>query len=275
MLVVASLGAVGATLLLRRLAGHLRVAVMLVITAVVVVDLWSVGSLPTTTIKVPSVISLLRREPPGTVAEYPLNPTGYGFYSDIFYEGFDGHPYLNGYDEGSVQETRALSLANLAGVYTPGDLAALGVRYVLVEANPAVVIGPPLPAKLGRGFRELGADSYGRLYKVTAAPLGVAIATPVLGLFGNAIAPTGAIVDIASTRSHSSGNLMIWLGSAPGSPPVTVTIVGPTGQTLLTRSFRVHAALRVPLRFNVSTSITIYPAPNSAVTLAGLSFVGG
>ena len=75
---------------------------------------------------------------------------------------------MNGYFRGA-NERRALALGGLDDPATPGALATLGVRYVLLTPGREG-LGVPAPGVPGAGFRRLAGDSYGTLYRVTAAP---------------------------------------------------------------------------------------------------------
>jgi hypothetical protein len=107
--------------------------------------------------------------PDGIVANYPIEPAGFGDYSAEFNQGIQEHPILNGYKDGSMAEYRALELDNLEDPQTPGRLAALGVRYVLIEHVP-VDAGVQDPGQPGRGLRLIVDDGFESVWRVTAKP---------------------------------------------------------------------------------------------------------
>lgn len=158
---------------------QLRWLVLGLCTVLIPLDLWNVPADRTFTFRTPAIYRTLRAEPPGTVAEYPVRPLGrVGDYLDIYYQGTHDKPILNGYFAGP-DEQRALSLAELSNPSTAAGLATLGVRYVLVTPH-RIAQGAPDPGTPGHGFRLLARDSYGSLFRVTAAPSPLVYGTTAL-----------------------------------------------------------------------------------------------
>ncbi len=106
---------------------------------------------------------------------------------------------INGYDAGSPQEARAESLANLADPSTAPRLAALGVRYVILDAAPPLY-GLPSPGTPGHGFRLLIRNPYASVYRVTARPSGPAIASTASGFYDTERMVSGAPFNWMSQR---------------------------------------------------------------------------
>lgn len=174
MLAACLLAALGLHLLSRGRRPVVRAALLGALTVVIPLDLYveSSGDTATTRLQTPPIYDVLRAQPPGILAQYPLYPSGHGDYQELFYQQAHGKPILNGYAD-LPQEGRDLALANLEDPSTAGRLAALGVRYVLV---PAIPVAPPVtdPGDPGRGFRLIAESAYGpttaKLFRVTAPP---------------------------------------------------------------------------------------------------------
>lgn len=122
----------------------------------------------------PEVYGLLREEPRGVVAQYPLLPAGFGDSSPILWQDAHGHPLLNGYIEGSPNEARAASLYYLNAPATARGLASIGVKHVIVPDSPDAYAGTMHPGQPGDGFRFVAKGRYynatASIYMVTATP---------------------------------------------------------------------------------------------------------
>jgi hypothetical protein len=270
MLGLAALAGIGLQTLLRGRSRRWRLAVMFAASVLLPLDLWSRVE-DTTSVTVPTVYRVLAREPPGLTAEYPLVPFGGNLYLDVFYQNVYNMPMVNGYLQGTVQERRALSLANLSNPTTGPRLAALGVRYVIREAAPNP-LGYPSPGTPRRGFRRVYGDAYGSLYIVTARPTGPALPTPDAG-FGDTEPgphgrganwlehPSGSII-LAGSCHRCEGVLRFTLASFARPRMVTVRI----GRSVLARRL---VAGPTPFVFRVEYSsarkitITATPGPQS------------
>lgn len=117
----------------------------------------------------PPIYASLRAQPPGAVAEYPLLPSTAGPYDQLYRQDFHHRRLLNGYDPGTAAERRALTLTRLDD-RTAQRLAALRIRYVLLQRNRAVPAGLTPPGTPTRAFREIARDDQYTLYRVTDAP---------------------------------------------------------------------------------------------------------
>lgn len=159
--------------LFSRLRAPAALAVCALLSAVVLVDLWARPPYKITPIVVPPSIQLLADQAPGVYAEYPLQG-GYEFggqSQDAFFQAYAGdHDLFNGYFEGTISESRKLELQYLLAPYTVPDLAAMGVRYLLVQNLAG---GPPLYPGFEEpipGTQMLGGDDIATLYRIVARP---------------------------------------------------------------------------------------------------------
>lgn len=158
--------------LFSRLRGVTALAMCAVLSALVVVDLWARPPYTAAPIVVPSVVRLLAHQAPGIYAAYPLL-TGFEFggdSDDAFFQAYAGdHELFDGFFPETSSETRKMELEYLLAPRTLPDLAAMGVRYLLVQADtPSAMYpsnGAPIP-----GARLIGSDSYGALYRIVAHP---------------------------------------------------------------------------------------------------------
>jgi hypothetical protein len=202
MLALTVLAAIGMHALVRGRPPLIRVAVLLIATVAIPLDLWARIDLRTTTVGVPAVYTALAHQPRGLTAEYPLVPEADSLSADLFYQNVHGMPMINGYDAGSLEESRAASLYSLTGPTVGARLAALGVRYVLLESAPPA-FGLPSPGTPRQGFRLLYRGPTGSVYRVTAAPVGPALPTIDTGFF-----PRETLAD---------GTPFNWLGQSRGT----------------------------------------------------------
>jgi hypothetical protein len=163
--------ALGLIALVRAVPARAAIAVLASATVLLPLDLWNRFPDRVYKYSTPSIYAELPSRPQGNLAEYPVRPvTAVGDYLDLYYQDVHGLPILNGYYRGPEQR-RALAFAGLDDPRTPGALAALGVRYVLVTPHRIVRrVGVPSPGRPGKGFERIASDSYGTLYRVTAPP---------------------------------------------------------------------------------------------------------
>lgn len=267
MLAVSLLAAIGLDALVRRRPWWLKVALMLVASVIVPLDLWSRLAGRTNTIETPPIYNTLARQPPGLVAEYPLTPTGYNNYGDVFFQNVHGKPMVNGYLEGTPEEHRAESLANLASPSTGPRLAALGVRYVLLDATPPGY-GLPSPGTPGRGFRLIARSSYADLYAVDATPSAPAL--PAVGegfektetegktTFNWLVQPTGTI-EIRGACSVCRGVLR--LTAVSFAQARTITVSDRHGHVLARRRVGGLTPIAVPLTFTREADLRLNATP--------------
>ena len=267
MLALSALAGVGLYALARARAWWVAGAILLCASVAVPLDLWSRLGGRTNTIEVPHLYRALGRQPPGLVASYPLTPVGENNYGEVFFRDVVDKPMINGYLEGTAEEKRALSLANLADPSTGPRLAALGVRYVIVESTPPGY-GLPSPGKPGRGFRRLFGEPYGSIYLVTARPAGLALATPGDGFGVDEPSPSGTFnwllqpsgkIQLAGHCVRCHGVLSMTIASF--AKPRTVIVSSSTGRVLARRRVGAPATLSFPLTYTRKTSVRIATSP--------------
>lgn len=271
MLALSVLAGIGLYVLTQGRSRWRRVAILLLAGVLVPLDLWGRIGGRTNTIRVPGVYKALAHQPLGLAAEYPLTPSGFNTYNELFFQDVHGKPIINGYLEGTAEERRALSLADLADPKTGPRLAALGVRYVLLQSM-APSYGLPSPGKPGRSYRLLFQEPYGSLYLVTARPSGPALAavgeaygatesTPA-GSFNWLELPSGTI-ELAGACTRCRGVLTMTMSSF--AQPRTVTISAADGRVLARRRVVGSTAMTVPLEFSKHTTVrlTATPGPQS------------
>jgi hypothetical protein len=159
--------------LFSRLSAPVALAVCAVLSVVVIVDLWARGPFTITPITIPPVIKLLAHQAPGIYAEYPLQSGREfgGTTNDAFFQAYAGdHDLFNGYFPGTISESRKMELAALLAPRTVPDLAAMGVRYLVVQRTaepPPMYPGfeAPIP-----GAQLIGGDESAALYRIVARP---------------------------------------------------------------------------------------------------------
>ena len=168
MLAACILAALGLVALVRRRPVVLQAAVLGAVAVVLAVDLRAQPSPSTTKVEYPSIYALLKRQPPGIVAEYPLNTAPVVGGVESFYQEAHGHRLFAGAPTGAESESRKLELQFLLAKGTVPDLAAYGVDYVLVHHPDPTK--PPLPGQAIRGLRRIGGAEEATLYRVVARP---------------------------------------------------------------------------------------------------------
>lgn len=167
MLASCLLTALALSVFLRGRAIAAQAAVLAVLAVVFAVDLRAQPTPRTTRVQHPKVHDLLAQQPPGIVAEYPLNlePTVHALQS-LFQDAHE-HPLFAGAPARSEDESRKLELQFLDEKRTVPELAAYGVKYVVVHHGQDV--------KPQRGQRVPGLELIGRtkdssLFRVDALP---------------------------------------------------------------------------------------------------------
>ncbi len=273
MLGLSVLAGIGLSALAQGRTRSVRMAIMLIASVVVALDLWARLPERTNTTVAPAVYDAVAREPSGLVASYPLTPVGQNKYEEIFYRDALNKPMINGYLEGTVEEKRALSLANLANPSTAPRLAALGVRYVILESTPPSY-GLPSAGKPGRGFRLLYREPFGDAYVVTARPIGPALPfagegfgadkRSRSGIFNWLEKPSGSI-ELAGSCAHCRGLLRMTVKSF--DKPRLLVIATASGKVLLRRTVTGPTKLTIPVAFAHSTALRVSasPGPQSIV----------
>lgn len=165
MFAVCVLAAIGAALLLEHRQRAVRIVLLMVLAVAVPVDLWVTPPRRTTQIVVPPIYDVLRAQPDGVVAEYPMRPADLsGDYSFLLFQQAHGKPILNGFPRRSQAEAKALHLSRLDELSTATGLAALGVKYVVLrhefEAG-AMPTGRP-----SRDFRPIADSPFATIFRV-------------------------------------------------------------------------------------------------------------
>ena len=170
MLALCLLVALAVTTFLEKRKTGVQAVVLALLALLFAVDLRAQPTPRTTRVEYPAVYNLLGRQPPGIVAEYPLNraPTVHSLQS--LYQEAHEHPLFTGAPLGSLAESRKFELQFLLAPRTVPDLAAYGVKYVLV--HHASDHEPPRPGQAIDGLRLIGGDRNGTLYEVVEHPPG-------------------------------------------------------------------------------------------------------
>jgi hypothetical protein len=241
--------------------GGLAVAVV-----VVVGDLW--GPIPDhfEPLQAPAIFATLARQPPGIYADYPLSPADIRpDYHDLFDQAFARHRLLNGYAAGSPSEARDLALADLAFPWVGGQLATLGVRYVLSERHPLVPLtAAPEP---GPGFVTLAADRYAVLYRVDSTP--VPVLEPADG-FSLGEGPPGAqfrwidqpIAHLRIlARCEPCRGLLTFTAASFDRPRAITVSDASTGRRLASTQVSTGSRFRLALQFSGHLTIAIAATP--------------
>jgi hypothetical protein len=270
MLALSLLAAIGLDALTRRHRSSTRVIAMLCATVLIPLDLADPQPGHVEKIVTPPIYRVLAREPKGLVAEYPLVPHDFT-YRDVFFQNAYEKPLINGFLEGSPQETRAFSLYNLANRTTASRLATLGVKYVLLDKIPD---GPGWPSagKPRAGFRRVAREPYAVLYLVTAHPRTSALATTGNGFAevtlrdGKSVyllaQPTG-VIELAGACASCNGVLSLTL--APNTQARQVTLSDSRGHVLAAGIVSGPTLIKIPLRFTnfMRLTVTATPGPTS------------
>ena len=168
MLAACILAALGLVALLRRRPMALQVAALTLVAVVFAVDLRAQPSPSTTRVEYPAGYALLKRQPPGIVAEYPFNLASTVASVESFYQEAHEHALFGGAPAESESESRKFELQYLLAERTIPDLAAYGVDYVYVH-HPVAPKGP-VPGQPIRGLRLIGGDGDATLYRVVGRP---------------------------------------------------------------------------------------------------------
>ena len=228
---VTLMGAVGVAALTR--GRHVLVGALVTIVALagVAVDFYFKPGVTTLAAgDVPSVYKILKSQPGGILAQYPLLPAGYGDSRDLYWQNAAGHPQLTGYAEDGHADRRALTLYFLTNPKTIRGLASIGVRYIMVPSPP--VASTPDPGHPTWGAQKIGTGEYSSaagpgtatVYRVTAKPdLGYVYVQAGSGPFDEGpqkdpgswiVEPKGVIsVDTPQCASPCRGELRVRLTS--------------------------------------------------------------
>jgi hypothetical protein len=170
MLAACLLAAIALSKLVGRLPRRTATVVLALVALVIGVDLWARPVPSWTRLGHPAIYDIVKRQPPGILAEYPLDDTYYGQNLGSLYETMHRHPLFIGFDPASVSGSKKLELKYLLEKRTVPDLAAYGVKLVLVRNQPNREAWMPGPGQAIPGLRMITSDSFGTLYRVVAPP---------------------------------------------------------------------------------------------------------
>jgi hypothetical protein len=167
MLSVCLLAALAIAAFLRGRTIAVQIPTLAALALVFAVDLRAMPSPSTTKVTHPAIYDLLRRQPPGILAEYPPEDLYAVNRLRSFYQDTHEHPLFAGAPVDSDAESRKLELQYLLAPRTVPDLAEYGVKYVIVHR-----VEPPLvaPGQAVSGLRAIGGDAEAVLYRVVGAP---------------------------------------------------------------------------------------------------------
>jgi hypothetical protein len=276
MLALCILAAFGLQALSRHRSPRGRAALLVLVTVLVPVDLWDRPPVTTYRVETPRIYSVLRAQPPGIVAEYPLRPVlDARDYLDLYFQEAHGKPILNGYLSGPYEQ-RALSLTRLDDPATAGKLATLGVRYVLLTPW-RVMPGVSDPGHPGRGFRAIARDRYGSLYRVAAKPMPFIYARKGLepqeapGIDYRWATGSQVELEVLAPCTSCTGTLQFMSASFGRGRVLKVRAHG--GKELLTTYVGPHRRLvSLPLRFSrrIVIDLSTIPGPQSIQETTGL-----
>jgi hypothetical protein len=272
------LAAIGAMLLLRGKSRVVRTALLAGLSIAVPLDLWVTPPVRTTEIRDPPIYRVLKAQPPGIVAEYPIRPADLsGDYSPLFYQHVHGKPIINGFPRLSEAEARSLQLSRLDELSTANGLAALGVKYVVLRHG--VEPGAMPPGKPSEDFRLVADSSSIALYRVSARP-SRATTFPVSGFWlpeGHPptiirwIVEKNAKLEVRAPCVVCVGTLAFRTVSFFRSR--TLTIVDENRNVVARERVdsKVAKWIRVPLRFSRHTIVTfrVNPPPDQISELIG------
>ncbi len=246
-------------------------AVIGLLLPLVAVDLWARPPDAVTALSTPPMYEKLRSLGPGIVAEYPLLPAAVPDASAIFYQQAGGHPIFNGYAEGSRSESRKLELVDLGDRETAPDLAAWGVRWIVVR--PAYGGGAP-----GAGYQRVYEGPDGSIYRVTAEP-----ARTGVDAITDSFSPIeGVANEHHRWLSYDEGRLYVWgdcdpcrgqlrFDSSSQNRARELTVLDGGGRVLHRQSIPpTPVTVRVPLEFRRSTELLLrIDPPGEPVAVPG------
>jgi hypothetical protein len=256
-------------------------AIALVVLGVVfAVDLWAQPTRVTSRVEPPAIYALLARQPPGIVAEYPTTAPDITLNNASLYQDFHEHPLFAGFPSESPGWSRKVELQDLRATRTVPELAAYGVRYVVVH-HPETGSNPTLP-RAGRdlpGLRRLGGHAGADLYRVVARPATTS-SYAVRGFHGPEGTPPGSVrwmaengaqIELRADCRPCAGRLSF--GSGTFARPRTLTITDDRGRTVLRRVIATPGErVTFSLRFTERTLLTFVTDPPPDQINA---FVGG
>lgn len=224
MLAVCVLAAIGIHRLLRTRSRALGFVAAVTIAVLVVLDLRAPApAMNTIADQASPSLERLAELPAGAVAHYPIGPSDNAVLPAALIQDFYDKPILNGYGANSLQERRALQVADLEAPDTAGRLAMLGVRWALLDHTMFGHAVPDLRA-LRRRYGFIMDDGRYALYEVVAPP------KPLVSLgagFGDLEEESPLAAALGHTRTFR------WLKEPEG----TIELLGPCDPCRGTLSF--------------------------------------
>jgi hypothetical protein len=278
MLGLCVLAAVGVGVLLRGRSQRLQVAILIGLAIAVPLDLEGIASPSTVAITYPPIYERLKSEPPGILAEYPLDREKGGNSTTRFYQQAHGHPVFNGWSSGSESESLKTELHDLRDRHTVPALTLLGVSYVLVQNVPGDVPDYVEPGTRLRGLRLIAQDLRGALYRVVASPP-TGLVLPVAGISPPEGAPPNVyrFVGYQDARLKVYGRCRVCAGELRfrarsfAQPRVLTLRYG--DRRSARRSIPVNRSVTVtlPMRFRHETTVSLStdPPPQSIAETIG------
>jgi hypothetical protein len=265
MLALCVLAAIGASRLANARGTRWRAVALVAIAIAVPLDLLgSFEQRTRTDVDPPEIYDVLREQPDGIVAEYPIRPAELaGDYRDLFFQDAHDKPMLNGFPARSYEESRALAVADLNAPRTAPTLAALGVRYVMLLHEP-LLTGPGIIERQqprGGTYEEIASDDYAAIYEVHARP--VPLVEPRDGFGdrdvyenpGRPMLGRSATMRIKGPCEQCSGTLTFLAESPAGARTLEVS----TGDGEVLHEGTVDATpapVRIPLEFRESVDLS-------------------
>jgi hypothetical protein len=278
MLGLCVLAAIGVSTVLRGRSQTMGVAILLGLAVAVPLDLEGITSPSTVAVTYPEIYQRLKSEPPGILAEYPLDREKGGNSTTRFFQQAHGHPVFNGWSSGSESESLKMELHDLRHPKTVPALALLGVRYVLVQAVPGDVPDYVEPGSRIRGLRLIAQDPRGALYRIVAEPPR-GLVLPVAGISPPEGAPPNVyrFVGYQDARLKVFGRCRVCSGelrfrAQSFAQPRVLTLRYGDGRSAR-RSIPVNRSVTVtiPMRFRHETTVSLStdPPPQSIAETIG------
>jgi hypothetical protein len=251
-------------------------AVVAVLAIAVPLDLWGRQIDGAKRVVYPELYSELRKEPPGIVAVYPLGPDSDNL--AIFYRPSFGKPVFNGYRTGSETHPVKGDLQALEDPGTVPQLAALGVRYVVIRPGTASQSWHPRPNRNYRGLRVIQRTSDGASYRVVARPV-PAIVTFAGGFYGTErssrqfarwMRGPRARIDVSGSCDRCVGRVQLTAASfARGRVLAVRDDTGALRALRYVRTEPTTVSFRVRFRGRASYYLSTLPGPESISATTG------
>ena len=183
----------------------IAVPILVGISCLVVKDLWWKPTPSTIGLPTNSIWRLVGHEHDNKLAaEYPLVIDIYSDYRYMLSVNMVHHRLINGYLYGTPEEQRAMWLEPLNDTNTAGELARLGVGWVMINESDNPPVNSIPPGKPGRGFRFVAREAGWSLWQVIARAA-TSQAYPTTGFSY----PFGTAGALGSWLTASSGKIRV------------------------------------------------------------------